>query len=48
LIDRTDTPWYPSVRLFRVRPGEWGDGDFGWEPVLGRVATALRKHFAPT
>ena len=23
-MDRTDSPWYPSARLFRQeRPGEW-------------------------
>jgi hypothetical protein len=26
LLRRDDTPWYPSMRLFRQsRPGEWGD-----------------------
>jgi tetratricopeptide (TPR) repeat protein len=26
LIDRTDSPWYPTMRLFRQqKPGEWGD-----------------------
>jgi tetratricopeptide (TPR) repeat protein len=48
LIGRADSPWYPTMRLFRVRPDEWGDGDFGWTPVLGRVATALRQHFGLT
>jgi tetratricopeptide (TPR) repeat protein len=47
LTDRSDSPWYPSVRLFRVRPAEWR-GDAGppaaadWHPVLHRVETALR------
>jgi ADP-heptose:LPS heptosyltransferase len=36
LLDRDDTPWYPSVRLHRQSvPG-------GWQPVLARVAKALR------
>jgi len=35
LLDRADTPWYPSVRLFRqARPG-------GWDDVMVRVAAAL-------
>jgi len=36
LLGRDDTPWYPTLRLFRQsRPGDW-DG------VLGRVEAALR------
>lgn len=35
LLDRDDSPWYPSVRLFRQsRPNAWG-------PVLERVAAVL-------
>ena len=35
LLVRADTPWYPSVRLFRqTRPG-------GWDDVMARVAAAL-------
>ncbi|MDA8428600.1 MAG: tetratricopeptide repeat protein, partial [Geobacteraceae bacterium] len=35
LMDREDSPWYPTMRLFRQeRPGEWGG-------VLKRVAEAL-------
>ena len=35
LLDRDDSPWYPSMRLFRQdAPGEWG-------PVIERLASAL-------
>jgi hypothetical protein len=35
LIDRTDSPWYPTMRLFRQRtPGNWAD-------VFNRIATEL-------
>jgi tetratricopeptide (TPR) repeat protein len=51
LTDRSDSPWYPSVRLFRVAPAEWpGDADApegeDWRPVLQRVDTALRRFAA--
>jgi Flp pilus assembly protein TadD len=36
LRGRDDSPWYPSVRIHRQHPGE------GWEPVITRVAHALR------
>ena len=37
LRDRDDSPWYPSMRLFRQRtPGQWDD-------VFARVKTELRK-----
>jgi hypothetical protein len=37
LQDAEDTPWYPTMRLFRQpRPGEWG-------PVIHRVAEELRR-----
>ncbi|MHA7061539.1 tetratricopeptide repeat protein [Azospirillum argentinense] len=36
LIGRDDTPWYPTMRLFRQeRPGDW-------EAVIARLATRLR------
>jgi hypothetical protein len=36
LLDRDDSPWYPSMRLFRQeRPGEW-------VPVMAAIASALR------
>ncbi|MFD1627009.1 tetratricopeptide repeat protein [Azospirillum griseum] len=38
LLNRDDSPWYPSLRLFRQpRPGDW-------ETTLGRVAATLRAH----
>jgi len=37
LLDREDSPWYPSLRLFRQRsPGDWPD-------VFERMAAALRS-----
>jgi FkbM family methyltransferase len=37
LLDREDSPWYPTMRLFRQRqPGDW-------EEVFARVATALQS-----
>jgi Flp pilus assembly protein TadD len=42
LRGRTDSPWYPSMRLFRQRDaGEWG-------PVIDEVRDALREWCAPT
>ena len=36
MLGRDDTPWYPTMRLWRQeRPGEWG-------PVIERVAMALQ------
>jgi tetratricopeptide (TPR) repeat protein len=38
MLNRTDSPWYPTMRLFRQRkPNDWSD-------VLGRVADELKKH----
>ena len=35
MMDREDSPWYPTVQLFRqARPGEWGD-------VIDRIAERL-------
>jgi len=40
MLDREDTPWYPSMRIFRQkRPGEWGD-------VMERVASELRPRIS--
>ncbi len=41
LHNRDDTPWYPSMRLFRqTAPGDWAG-------VMSRVAEALRDFRAP-
>ena len=38
LLDRDDSPWYPSVRQFRQ------DKTRKWDPVIARVAAALRDY----
>ena len=38
LLDRDDSPWYPSVRQFRQ------DKSRSWDPVIGRVAAALQDY----
>jgi hypothetical protein len=37
LLDREDTPWYPTMRLFRQR----GLGE--WDEVIARIRTALEE-----
>jgi Flp pilus assembly protein TadD len=37
MLDRADSPWYPSMRLFRQSP----DGD--WAPVFAAMAQALPR-----
>jgi tetratricopeptide (TPR) repeat protein len=38
LLDRPDTPWYPSMRLFRQKTfGEWG-------PVFDEIARELKNY----
>jgi tetratricopeptide (TPR) repeat protein len=37
LLERTDSPWYPSMRLYRQQPDE------PWSAVIDRVAADLRK-----
>jgi tetratricopeptide (TPR) repeat protein len=37
MIDKTDTPWYPSVRLFRQEESR------NWAPVIAQVEVALRE-----
>lgn len=36
--ERQDSPWYPSMRLFRQKENE------GWPAVIARVALELRSH----
>jgi tetratricopeptide (TPR) repeat protein len=42
LLDRTDSPWYPSMRLFR-QP----DRLQGWEPVIAELSNALSALATP-
>ncbi len=38
--EREDSPWYPTMRLFRQeQPGDW-------EPVIARAAAELRRFYA--
>ncbi len=37
MLEREDTPWYPTMRLFRQE--QWGD----WGPVFERMARVLRE-----
>ncbi|MEI7710398.1 MAG: tetratricopeptide repeat-containing glycosyltransferase family protein [Rhodospirillales bacterium] len=41
LLERSDTPWYPTVRLFRQTVARQ------WTDVMQQVADALRERFAP-
>jgi ADP-heptose:LPS heptosyltransferase len=41
LRQRADSPWYPSLRLFRQREGE------GWPPVVEAVLAALAAEGLP-
>jgi tetratricopeptide (TPR) repeat protein len=38
LLDRTDSPWYPTARLFRQ------DATRQWDPVMARIQAALQDY----
>ncbi|MDB5902928.1 MAG: glycosyl transferase family 9 [Betaproteobacteria bacterium] len=38
MLERSDSPWYPTVRIFRQRAG-------GWAPVIDEVGAALDVRF---
>jgi ADP-heptose:LPS heptosyltransferase len=40
LLDRTDSPWYSSVKLYRQATSH------GWSGLLAEVANNLRRQFA--
>jgi ADP-heptose:LPS heptosyltransferase len=40
LLDRADSPWYRSVRLFRQSVSRQ------WSGPVGDITAALREHFA--
>ena len=37
LLDREDSPWYPTMRLFRQK--HWGD----WDEVFRRITEEVKK-----
>jgi tetratricopeptide (TPR) repeat protein len=41
MIDREDSPWYPTLRLFHQSSA----GD--WDTVIARVASELRRRYVP-
>jgi hypothetical protein len=42
LLNRTDSPWYPTTTLYRQAPA-----DTGWGPVLERLSADLLLRFPP-
>jgi len=41
MLDREDSPWYPTIRIFNQPRGS------DWNDVLADVASALRSRFSP-
>jgi hypothetical protein len=43
LLDRPDTPWYPTMRLFRIGvTDDAGNQVENWGDLVSQVATELR------
>jgi ADP-heptose:LPS heptosyltransferase len=40
MLSRDDSPWYPTMRLFRQ------DASRAWGPVFEKIAAAVRERFA--
>jgi hypothetical protein len=40
LLDRSDSPWYPSVRLFRQSQTR------RWDEAVAKIARELQRRFA--
>jgi Flp pilus assembly protein TadD len=42
MLDREDSPWYPTMRIFRQSArGDWGE-------VIARIVSAIRAEFSPS
>jgi ADP-heptose:LPS heptosyltransferase len=39
--DRSDSPWYPTMCLFRSKPGEPGESGGGWPATIDSARAAL-------
>jgi tetratricopeptide (TPR) repeat protein len=45
LLDREDSPWYPSMRLFRQTAiGDWGEGIERIKQELSRLSAGMGEH----
>jgi cytochrome c-type biogenesis protein CcmH/NrfG len=44
LLDRSDSPWYPTIRIFRQKqPGDWGEVMTRIHPALATLRDAIKK-----
>jgi FkbM family methyltransferase len=41
MLDRSDSPWYPTMRLFRSKPGRPGEPGDAWSATVDSARTAL-------